>query len=242
MNRQNARPRVISSSWRDALRRTLHELRLPRVGQIGRNIQQRLALVVEVRLHHQLAGVFDPNAVADVLEASGHRQRRRGEHRRLQMLEQCRAQDVRDRNRRGLQKDVVLGARVRCGVRSRKRCCAAFDSRMNPKLHAHLFHAAGQRVNLVGLVGDGLQLGVEVQQRILQTEILVAILFQKLRAVLEGEAALARRNQREEELRAVAHMTASRHESVMGTSTRRNVCSTSRSSSSTRRFETVTPK
>ena len=111
------------------------------------------------------------------------------------------------------------------------------------QLHPQLLHPPRQGMHFVRLVGDGLQLGVKMQQRVLQPEILVAVFFQKLGAVLKGEAALARRNQREEKLRALAHTARSptAHRSS-GTSARRSVCSTSRSKSSTRRFETVTPK
>src|SRR5664279_6524969 len=94
----------------DALRRPLDKLRLARVGQIGGYIQQRLALVVEVRFDHQFAGVLDSDAVADVLEASRDCQRGRGEYGRLQVLKQRSSQNVRHRDGRGLQKYVLLRA------------------------------------------------------------------------------------------------------------------------------------
>src|ERR1019366_837271 len=114
------------------------------------------------------------------------------------------------RYRGGLEKYIVLGA----------ASGAAFDPeddialvrfQNEAKVHAQFFHPSGQGVHLVGLVGNGLQFGVEMQQRILQAKILVAIFFQKLRAILERETALARRQQRKEELRTVAHLTACRH-------------------------------
>src|ERR1022692_1072964 len=154
--------------------------------------------------------MLDTDAVADVLEASRDGQGCGGQHRRLQVLKQCGTQDVRHRDRGGLEKYIVLGA----------ASGAAFDPENDvalgrfqneSQIDAQLFHPSGQSVNFVGLVGNGLQLGVKVQQRILQAKILVAIFFQKLRAVLECETAFARRQQREEELRTVAHLTACRH-------------------------------
>src|ERR1017187_7767349 len=94
----------------DALRCALDKLRLARVGQIGRYIQQRLTLIIKMRLHYKFAGVLDPDTVADVLEASSDRQRRGGQHCRLQVLKERRTQDVRYRDRRGLQKYVLLRA------------------------------------------------------------------------------------------------------------------------------------
>ena len=87
-----------------------------------------------------------------------------------------------------------------------------------------------------GFFGMRLQLGVEMHQRILQSEILVAIFFQKLRAILEGEAAFARRKHREEKLRMLAHAGRSLQHIGHGMSARRSVFSTSRSRSSMRKI------
>src|SRR5271157_1393371 len=146
--------------------------------------------------------MLNPEAIADVLEASSYRQRRGGKYGRFQVLEQGRAQDVGDRNRCGLQKDVVLRAASGAAFDPEDRV-ALVRFQNESKLHPHLFHASGQRVYFLGLVGDGLQLGVKMQQRILQAEIFIAIFFQKFRAVLKREAALAWRNQRKEKLRAL---------------------------------------
>src|ERR1039458_582465 len=197
----------------DALRCALDKLRLARVGQIGRYVQQRLALVVEVRFDHQFAGVLDSDTVADVLEASRDCQRCRGEYGRLQVLEQRGAQNVRHRDRRGLEKDVLLRAASAPAIAATldpEDGVALLGLQDESQVDTQLLYPACQGVYLVGLVGNGLQLGVQVQQRILQAKILVAILFQELRAVLEREASLSRRKQREEELRpvldSVAHM------------------------------------
>src|SRR5271157_2806585 len=147
-----------------------------------------------MRLHHRLARMLNPEAVADVLESSSYSERCRCEHRRFQVLEQSSTQDVGDRNRRCLQEDVVLRAAPG----------AAFDPedgvalvrfQNESELHPHLFYASGQGVYFLGLVVDGVQLAGEMQQSILQAEILIAIFFQKFRAVLKREAALAWRNQ-----------------------------------------------
>src|SRR5664280_3656500 len=197
----------------DALRCALDKLRLARVGQIGRYVQQRLALVVEVRFDHQFAGVLDSDTVADVLEASRDCQRCRGEYGRLQVLEQRGAQNVRHRDRRGLEKDVLLRAASVPAIAATldpEDGVALLGLQDESQVDTQLLYPACQGVYLVGLVGNGLQLGVQVQQRILQAKILVAILFQKFWAVLEREASLSRRKQREEELRPVldpvAHM------------------------------------
>ena len=120
------------------------------------------------------------------------------------------------------------------------RSCGLQDE---AQLHPQFFDPASQRVDFVGLVGDGLQFGVEMQQRILQPEIFVAIFFQKLRTVLEGESTLARRQQRKEELRLVTHLATGRHHFGDGHIDAAATCAPHRgASSSTRRFETVTPK
>ena len=64
--------------------------------------------------------------------------------------------------------------------------------------------AADEVVDLIGLAGDGLQLGVKLADHVLEADELGAELFEELLAVGEGEASIAFREQREEELRALA--------------------------------------
>ncbi len=175
-----------------------------------------------------------------------HRQRRRGEHRRVEVLE--------ERVRR--MSDTVIGVACRktfCCMpavpasprRSIQNTVLRFwSSRMKPKLHAQLFHPARQRMNFVRLVGNGLQFGVQMQQGILQTEIFVAILFQKLGAVLEGEAALARRQRAQRRTASARRTDAARRQNIGRRDIRRGAaCARHRAAdSSTRRLETETPK
>ncbi len=167
----------------------------------------------------------------------------------LEVLEQRGAQNVGDGDRRGLQENVLLAATAAAisapvaPPLDPEDCVALLRFQDEAQLHPQLFHPARHGMHFVRLLRNRLQLGVEVHQRVLQAEILVAVFFQKLSAILEGKAALARRDQREEKLRMLAHPAAClQHIDRQAYQPGASVCSTSRSSSSTRRFETVTPK
>ena len=119
------------------------------------------------------------------------------------------AKDVGDGDRRRLQKYVLLLSAAAAPIAPAldpEDGVAVLAFQNEAQLHFQLVHATRQGMHFVGLVGDGLQLGVEVRQAVLQPKILVAVFLQEFRAILEGEAALARRNQREEELRALPHI------------------------------------
>ena len=55
-----------------AVRGLGYELRRARVGQVGRNIENYLTLIIEVRRHDRFAGVIESETLADVVEASAH--------------------------------------------------------------------------------------------------------------------------------------------------------------------------
>ena len=103
--------------------------------------------------------------------------------------------------------------------------------------------AADEVVDLVRLAGDGLKLGVELADHVLEADELGAELFEESCAVGEGEASIALGEQREEKLRALADaggkLQADRWRRAFFS---RMVISRSRRRSSTLRFETVMPK
>ena len=63
------------------------EGRTARVGQILRNVEQGLLLVVEMAFDYSGAGVAQSQALLSELEAAGHRQRGGGEDRGVDRVE-----------------------------------------------------------------------------------------------------------------------------------------------------------
>src|SRR5262249_37526419 len=79
-----------------------------RIGQIGRNVKDRLIRIIVVRWHDQLAGMLNSYAAADVLEAAADGERRRGQHNGFEVFEERLFKDLRDIDWRGLQEDILL--------------------------------------------------------------------------------------------------------------------------------------
>ena len=107
MNRTNARPLVCFEDADDFPRGGGREFRRARIGHLARQVQNRLARVVELRRQLQEprgADALQPQAAADVVERSLHRQRGRGQHRGLHAVEQQFADDGGDVDRRGAKK------------------------------------------------------------------------------------------------------------------------------------------
>ena len=82
------------------------------IGQIGRDVKDRLAFVIEVRGDDQVARVVEPEPPAYVVESAAYGQRCRGQHRRFQLRPQTLAQNLADFNRSGLQKNIRSSACV----------------------------------------------------------------------------------------------------------------------------------
>ncbi len=77
-----------------------------RVGHVGRDVEDGLRLVVEVRGDDQFAGAVEAEARLDVVEAVGDGEGRGGEHDGVKAVKERLAQDGRDIDGRGLEKDV----------------------------------------------------------------------------------------------------------------------------------------
>src|SRR5271165_402593 len=191
-----------------SLRGLFHELRLARVWQIRRHIQQRLAGVVEVRRDDHLARMLQAQPPANVVESSAHSQRGRRQHRCLQVIEQRLPQNVRYCNRRRLQKHVPLRAASPAPLTPALNpeygvlLVRLYDE---PELHPQLLNPAAQVVYFVGLVRHRLQFVIKMQQRVQQPDKLVAVFLQKFRPVVERKPPISRRQQRKEELRSLPH-------------------------------------
>src|SRR4051812_45265336 len=129
-----------------------------------------------MRRHDQLTRMLQPESPAYVVETSAHRQRRRSEYRRAEVLEQSRSQNVGNRDRRRLQKDVLLSTTAKSAALTPaldpEHRIALVRFQDESQLHAQLFHPARQVVNFIRLVGNRLQFGVQMHQGVLQTEVL----------------------------------------------------------------------
>ncbi len=154
----------------------------------------------------EFAGAFEAEARLDVVEAVGDGEGGGGEHDGVKAVKERLAQDGRDIDGRGLEEDVFgLGERAAPAAAldpiDRVLLAALHEER---ELGVEFVGAADEVVDLVGLAGDGLELGVELADDVLEADELGAELFEKLLAVGEGEAAVALGEQREEKLRALA--------------------------------------
>src|SRR6516164_2334250 len=126
--------------------------------------------------------MLEPEPAADVAEAATNSQRRRRQYYRLQLIEKCLPENVGHRDRRRLQKHVLLSSAT----------SASFTSAFDPEhgvlliglhheaeLHPQLLHPAAEIVYLFWLLGHRLQLDVKVHQGVLQADVLVAVFFQE---------------------------------------------------------------
>ena len=140
----------------------------------------------------------ESEAALDVVEASANGEGGRGEHDGIEAVEERLAQDGGDVDGRGLEEDVLrprakLCPRfcVRRGARSSRRCFFSSALHKEGELGVEFVGAANEVVDLVGLGGMSLQLGVELADDVLEADELGAELFEKLLALAEGEATVA---------------------------------------------------
>ena len=103
MKRQKARPRVDFEHALDATRGGLGKFGIARVGHLGRQIEQGLFAVLEMRRHDELARFTEAEALADVLEAALHGERGGGEYDGGNLLEDQFVEQLGDVDGRGLQ-------------------------------------------------------------------------------------------------------------------------------------------
>ena len=107
MNRTNARPDVSFRMLDDLPRRGGRERRLPRVRHAPRQVEDRLARVVELGVELELRRPADAEPALDVVERAVDGQRRRRQHRRVHPVEQQVADDRRDVDRRRSEEDAA---------------------------------------------------------------------------------------------------------------------------------------
>src|SRR6185369_6362593 len=72
--------------------------------------EQRLIFVVEVRSQDSFAGVLQSQPLAHIVKTATHSQRRRGQHRAFELVEQASLQNWSHINRGGLEEKVLLVA------------------------------------------------------------------------------------------------------------------------------------
>ncbi len=85
-------------------RRRRRERRISRIGQILRHVQQRLLLIIEMARHDQRSRTPQAQPRLRKFEIPGDRQRGRRQHHRVDPIEQPFIEQLRNVNRRGLQK------------------------------------------------------------------------------------------------------------------------------------------
>src|SRR5207248_8519039 len=86
------------------------KLRCTRVGQIWRNVEQRLTLIIKVRRQHFFPRVLHSEAPSYVFETAAHGQRGRCQHGCFELRPKTLSQNGANVNWRGLHRDVHLFA------------------------------------------------------------------------------------------------------------------------------------
>ncbi len=205
----------------DAARGGLGKFGIAGVGHLGREIEEGLLAVAEMRGDDELAGFSEAEAAAQVLEAALHGERGRGEHDGGDLVEDQLAEERGDIDGRGLEKsgaglgartglasagrpatawaaswtDVVTGPARRS---SQKTMLEALDSSRNSsseRRRAMRFLEAGRFVDF----SEALHLGLKQLEGGADGEIEFAGGFEELFAIGEGMAAVGGERQRGEE-------------------------------------------
>ena len=96
-----------------------------------------------MRGQHSFARVLQSQPLAHVFEAAAHSQRRRGQHRAFQLVEQASLQDGRHIDRRGLQENILLVAAAAPAL-DPEDGVAIFRFHQEAKLHLQLLRAPGK--------------------------------------------------------------------------------------------------
>src|SRR5208283_2915085 len=196
------------------------ELRSARIGQVGRDVKDCLAFVVEMRGDNELARMVKAKPLPDVVEAAAHSERCRCKNGGFELRPEAFAQDGADFYRRGLQVDVAAATRALHlrwlsppGGARRSAKTSPFDPEdrvrvfvlhHEAELNLQLLRPPREREYIVRLLREAFELGREPRQRMIEREEFVAIFFQKFAARVEGNAPFVRRQQREEQLRTLA--------------------------------------
>ncbi len=130
----------------------------------------------------QFAGAVEAEARLDVVEAVGYGEGGGGEHDGVKAVKERLAQDGRDIDGRGLEKDV-LSAALTPGAMGNAALPPAGAPALDPidsvllaalhqerELGVEFVGAADEVVHLVGLVGNGLEFGVKLADGVLEAE------------------------------------------------------------------------
>jgi hypothetical protein len=96
----------------DLVERAREERRVPRLRHPLRQVEHRLARVIERRFDHERLGGTEPQSLLEEVERAADRQRRRGQDARVQAIEELLLQETGDLDRRGLEDDVAAAARL----------------------------------------------------------------------------------------------------------------------------------
>ena len=121
-----------------------------------------------MRGQHEFAGVLEAQPPPHVFEAAADRQRRRGQHRAFQLVEQASLQDGRHIDRRGLQEDILPLSRAAAPALDPEHGVAVFRLHQEAKLHLQFLRAPGEVEDLFRLRRQVLEFGTQAGKRLLQ--------------------------------------------------------------------------
>ncbi len=165
---------------------------LARIGHPGRQIQQRLLFIAEMGRHHQLSRLAQAKPLSQVGKTALHGQRRGGENHAGVLLEEQVRKQLGNIDRGGLQVGIAHPL-------THGRSAAAFDP--EDGIHAFRFH---QKAQVLADVSDPLlqaqrlfhpaqplQFPFHPVQRVGHRQVEIAVLLQKLLALLKGHAAFS---------------------------------------------------
>ena len=180
------------------------ELRRARIGKVGRHIEQRLALIIEMRRQRQF------RAHAPAPGAGGCNRSRHlppASPRSAPRIPVCRTGKT---SRIGATSIGVACRKTFCFSRPPRRrsiqntVLRSSDSIRNPSCTCNSCVRRAKLKTSSGFDGRFSNSDPRRMQRLLQSQKLVAVFFQELAPVLEREASVARRQQSEEEQRPLA--------------------------------------
>ena len=130
---EGAAPRDLKNAA-DAVGGSLGKFRIARIGHVGRQVEQRLFAVAEVRRHDQFAGFGQAEPLAQMFEAALHGEGGGGEHDGGDGFEDEFVEQFGYVDGSGLKESVpvlrtdtsrgrLLGDACECGVRASRPCC-----------------------------------------------------------------------------------------------------------------------
>ena len=173
------------------------------VGQIRRDVQQRLRFIIKMRRQHRIAGVLNAKPALDVFEAAADSQCGGGEDDRVHAGEEGFAQDGRHVDRSRLQIDIVTAPASSPALDPEDRV-GVFRFHEEAQLHPQLFRSSHEGERLLGFLRHSGDFRRKPAECLHESQEFFAIFFQKFASRVEGKPIVSRRKQGEEKLRAVA--------------------------------------